>query len=360
MIIRHYINKQVLLTSLAVASLLSFILVSGRLIQYFERAVEGRLAVDLLMAMIFYRFPAFLEIIVPLGLFVGILLALGRMYLDNEMAVLAAAGTGKRRLIRWLLPSVVLVTVLNAFMVFWVAPTGHEQTQVLYAEQAQRSSFDLIQPKRFQRVGDRVFYVGSMTEEKSLLNDIVILQEKDQPGGVRQQIVRAKTAARVSDPVLDGIVVELRDGERWQLRAGEADYERVRFDRYRLRLGMAEKPEINLELKSQPTVSLFLGRQADPRWQSEWGRRWSLVALVPIVALLALPLAQVNPRQGRYLKLLPAIVLYLSYIVIIMAVVNGVAREQTSSVLFWAIHLGYLALALLLLSWPIRRKKVAA
>ncbi len=81
---------------------------------------------------------------------------------------------------------------------------------------------------------------------------------------------------------------------------------------------------------------------------------------MPIVALLALPLAQVNPRQGRYLKLLPAIVLYLSYIVIIMAVVNGVAREQTSSWLFWAIHLGYLALALLLLSWPIRRKKVAA
>ncbi len=75
----------------------------------------------------------------------------------------------------------------------------------------------------------------------------------------------------MSDPVLDGIVVELRDGERWQLRAGAADYERVRFDRYRLRLGMAEKPEIDLELKSQPTVSLFLGRQADPRCSRSGG-----------------------------------------------------------------------------------------
>ncbi len=359
MIIRNYINKQVLLTSLAVAGLLSFILVSGRLIQYFERAVEGRLAVDLLMAMIFYRLPAFLEIILPLGLFVGILLAFGRMYLDNEMAVLAAAGTGKRRLIRWLLPSVVLVTILNAIMVFWVAPTGHEQTEVLYAEQAQRSSFDLVQPKRFQRIGDRVFYVGSMTEEKSLLNDIIVLQEKDLPDGVRQQIVRAKTAARVYDNVLDGMVVELRDGERWQLRAGAADYERVRFDRYRLRLGQAEKPEIDLELKSQPTLTLLQGKHADIRWQSEWGRRWSLVMLVPIVALLALPLAQVNPRQGRYLKLLPAIVLYLSYIVVIMAVVNGVGRDQMSPWLFWPVHMGYLTLALVLLSGPIRRRKVA-
>lgn len=358
-IIRNYINKQVALTSLAVIGLLSFILVSGRLIRYFERAVEGRLAVDLLMAMIIYRFPAFLEVLIPLGLFVGLLLVLGRMYLDNEMAVLRAAGMGRRRLLRWLLPAIVATTALNALMVFWVAPAGHEQTQVIYAEQAQRSSFDLVQPRRFQRVGDRVFYVGSMSEEKSVLNDILILQELPRPDGVRQVMVRADTAVRVHDAELEGAVIELRDGERLTLRAGAGDYERVRFERYRLRFGQTETPEIDLELKAIPTPVLLSGMGDEPRWQSEWGRRWSLVALVPVVALLALPLAQVNPRQGRYLKLLPAIVLYLSYVVVIMAVTNGVAKAQLASWLYWVVHAMYLGLALSLLNWPLIRRSRA-
>lgn len=356
MIIRNYINKQVALTSVAVIGLLSFILVSGRLIRYFERAVEGRLAVDLLMAMIVYRFPAFLEVLIPLGLFVGLLLVLGRMYLDNEMAVLRAAGMGRRRLLRWLLPAIVATTALNGLMVLWVAPAGHEQTEIIYAEQAQRSSFDLVQPRRFQRVGDRVFYVGSMSEEKSVLNDILILQEQPREDGVRQVMVRARTAVRVFDAELDGTAIELRDGERLTLRAGAADYERVRFERYRMRFGQAEAPEIDLELKSIPTPDLLAGMADEPRWQSEWGRRWSLVALVPVVALLALPLAQVNPRQGRYLKLLPAIVLYLSYVVVIMAVANGVAKSQLATWLFWVVHGMYLGLGLSLLNWPLIRR----
>lgn len=42
-----------------------------------------------------YRMPGFLQLILPLGLFLGILLAYGRLYLDSEMTVLSATGMSK-------------------------------------------------------------------------------------------------------------------------------------------------------------------------------------------------------------------------------------------------------------------------
>ena len=45
-----------------------------------------------------FRLPGFLELILPLGLFLGFLLAYGRLYLDSEMTVLAATGMSQQRL----------------------------------------------------------------------------------------------------------------------------------------------------------------------------------------------------------------------------------------------------------------------
>jgi lipopolysaccharide export system permease protein len=44
-----------------------------------------------------------------------------------------------------------------------------------------------------------------------------------------------------------------------------------------------------------------------------------LPLLVFIVTLMAVPLSRVNPRQGRFLKLLPAILLYMAYLTMLIA-----------------------------------------
>ena len=73
--------------------------------------------------------------------------------------------------------------------------------------------------------------------------------------------------------------------------------------------------------------------------------------IAPIAALLALPLAKVNPRQGRYLKLLPAILLYISFVVFIGATRNSIEKGKLAAIALWAVHISYFGLAFLLLSW---------
>lgn len=358
MIIRRYLNSQVLATTLAVAGLLTIILMSGRVIQFFEKAASGKIAVNLLTAVLWYRLPGFLELILPLGLFMGLLLVLGRLYLDNEMAILSAAGVGPGHLVRWLVPAVALVTLLTSLMSTWWTPYGYAEADRLYAEQAERSTFDLIQPGRFQRVGERMLY-ADLSDDKSMLRDILILETRPGPegSGDRQVILQAAEGRRVNDPVLGPQAVELRDGQRWELRPGEASYRRIRFDSYRMRFKQTDVSDREIgTYRAIATADIRAKAASDAKAAAEWGWRWSLICLVPVVSLLALPLAKVNPRQGRYLKLLPAIVLYLSYVVLIVAVKNAVEKSELSAHYFWAVHMLYLVLALALLYGKPRRR----
>ncbi len=361
MIIRRYLSSQVLSTTLAVAGLLTIILMSGRVIQFFEKAASGKIAVDLLSAVLWYRLPGFLELILPLGLFMGLLLALGRLYLDNEMAILSAAGIGPSHLVRWLVPSVLLITVLTGLMSTWWTPYGYAEADRLYAEQAERSTFELIQPGRFQRVGERMLY-ADLSDDKSVLRDILILETR--PGaegsGDRQVILQAAEGRRVNDPVLGRDAVELRNGQRWEVRPGDAAYQRIRFESYRMRLKQTDLSDREVgTYRAIGTADIRAKAESDNKAAAEWGWRWSLICLVPVVSLLALPLAKVNPRQGRYLKLLPAIVLYLSYVVLIVAVKNAVEKGDLLAYAFWGVHALYLVLGLVLLHGKPRRRAVA-
>ena len=74
-------------------------------------AAEGRLDVELLSAVLLYRLPGFLELIIPLGLFIAVLLVFGRMYIDNEISVLMASGISRWQLVGFSLPTIILVTL---------------------------------------------------------------------------------------------------------------------------------------------------------------------------------------------------------------------------------------------------------
>lgn len=360
MIIRRYLNAQVLATTLAVSSLLTIILLSGRVIQFFEKAANGRIAVDLLVAVIWYRLPGFLELILPLALFMGLLLALGRLYLDNEMTIFFAAGVSLSRILLWLLPSTLLLTLLTGLLSVWLSPVGLAEADRLYAEQANRSSFDLIQTGRFQRIGTRMLY-ANLSADKAVLRDVLILEARPARGTkeARQIIIAAREGRRVNDPILGRQAIELRYGERWDLRPGATDYQRMQFDSYRMRLKQEDiSPASAGSYRGKSMLELRDLYDANSGAAAEWGWRWSLVVMVPILSLLALPLSKVNPRQGRYLKLLPALVLYLSYVVLIIAIKNAVEKKELLSYAFWGVHGLYLALALILTYWRPKRSVV--
>ncbi|MNV78066.1 Lipopolysaccharide export system permease protein LptF [compost metagenome] len=80
-----------------------------------------------------------------------------------------------------------------------------------------------------------------------------------------------------------------------------------------------------------------------------------------IVTLLAVPLSKVNPRQGRFLKLLPAILLYMAYLSMLIAARGQLDKGRIPMALgLWWVHGLFLAVGLLMLYWEPLRLKWAA
>jgi lipopolysaccharide export system permease protein len=81
-----------------------------------------------------------------------------------------------------------------------------------------------------------------------------------------------------------------------------------------------------------------------------------LPLLVFIVTLMAVPLSRVNPRQGRFLKLLPAILLYMAYLTMLIAARGALEKGKIPVALgLWWVHAIFLIIGLGLLYWePLR------
>ncbi|UOG17406.1 LPS export ABC transporter permease LptF [Acinetobacter sp. PK01] len=327
MIIRRYLVKQVVSNSLVVIGLLTLIMMGGRLIKYFGVAAQGRLDAGILFSIIGYRLPEFLTLIFPLGFFIGLMLVFGRLYVDHEMAVLNGSGVSRHQLARMLIPLTLVFMLLQGVLMLWMSPWGLRQFEQLTTSQAVRTGFDLVRPKEFISSGPYTIYAGDLSEDRRNLKDIFFYQRAEKEGKPDVMIL-AKEATRVEVANDTANVVDLVQGRRYEIYPGQPKYTQAEFQSYRLRLENDKEAKFeSSEVEALTTGKLWQNRN-DPIVASELGWRM-FVPLVMIVALgLAVALSEVSPRQGRYLKLFPALLIFASLIVAMMAIKTRVSKQE--------------------------------
>ena len=327
MIIRRYLVKQVVSTSLVVIALLTLIMMGGRLIKYFGVAAQGRLDAGILFSIIGYRLPEFLTLILPLGFFIGLMLVFGRLYVDHEMAVLNGSGVSRNQLGRLLIPMTVVFLAVQAVLMFWMAPWGVRQFEQLTTSQAVRTGFDLVRPKEFISSGPYTIYAGDLSEDRKNLKDIFFYQRAEAEGKPDVMIL-AKEATRVEIENDPANVVDLVQGRRYEIYPGQPRYSQAEFQSYRLRLENDKEAKFeSADVEALSTMKLWDNRH-DPVVASELGWRIFVPFAIVVALLLAVALSEVSPRQGRYLKLFPALLIFASLIVALMAIKTRVSKEE--------------------------------
>ena len=99
-------------------------------------------------------------------------------------------------------------------------------------------------------------------------------------------------------------------------------------------------------------VAATVARLNRLRHQAELQWRLSIPLLVFVVTLLAVPLAKVNPRQGRFLKLLPAILLYMAYLALLIGARGQLDKGRIPMQLgLWWVHVLFLLIGAGLFLW---------
>jgi len=366
LIVFRYLSRELLVTLSAVSAVLLVIIMSGRFIKYLAQAAQGLLDPSVLFLIMGFRLPGFLQLILPLGLFLGILLAYGRLYLDSEMTVLSATGMSQRRLLVYSLAPAALVAALVGWLSLGLAPQGIAEVDRLLNQQDSLTEFDTLVPGRFQslRNGTRVTYTRELSEDRTELAGVFISETNlsSATGEERGLSVLVAESGRQEVQPDGSRYLILSNGYRYDGNPGQANYRAIQYDTYGVLL---PKPEVSIELSERealPTSELF--GSVDIRLQTELQWRLSLPLLVFVVTLLAVPLSKVNPRQGRFLKLLPAILLYMTYLALLIAARGAMDKGRIPvAVGLWAVHGLFLAIGLLMLFWePLqlqRRKRRA-
>ena len=347
MIILRYLSRELFQTTASVTLVLLVIIMSGRFIKYLAAASVGKLDIDIVLAVMAYRIPGFLELILPLGFFISLLLAYGRLYADSEMTVLHACGVSRRRILIYTSVPAGLLVIIVAMLSLWLSPLGLQKADLLLESQKSRSEFEAMQPSRFQitRQGNVVSYAESLVNNR-MLQKLFIAQTT--PKENEHVIVRSATAQRVDNGEYNRPYWVFENGAHYQGQPGSADYRVTQFSSYGQYI---PEPEIfivdNNDTEILPTIELL--QSSNPEHIAAWQWRFSLPLLMSVIMLLGIPLSETNLRRGRYTKLFPSIILYLIYLVSLNAAKGALEKGDLPAMPgLWWVHAVFIVLALIL------------
>lgn len=341
MIIFRYLAREVFVTLIALTSILVLIFLSNQLIQYLNRAASGTIPGVIIMKLMMLELPTLLCLLVPLGFYVAMLVAYGRLYAESELTVLRACGYGSGQLMRHSFIMATVVAVIVAGVMIWGSPYIYIARAKLLRTTGIQTLVQTIMPGRFHAINDgqEIFYVQSMSRNHSKAEHVFLAKQTNENDKIRWDVLWADKAFAETDVKTGEDYVILQNGKEYQGTPGHADYQIAEFEEYKARLPHPIV-KINNDLRTQSTASLWPLNNVDRSKAAELQWRLSVPLMVLTLTLVAVPLSRINPRSGKYAKLLPAIIIYILYANLMFigrdAIVSGSIPQWLG---LWWVHL---------------------
>ncbi|NMH65666.1 LPS export ABC transporter permease LptF [Shewanella salipaludis] len=349
MIVFRYLIREVLKAQIAVLLVLLTIFISQHFVRVLADASDGEFPASFVMTLLGLNLPHLAVLVLPLSLFLGILLAHGRMYAENEMVVFHGVGVSEWYVTRVTLLLALANMIFTGYLSLYVAPWAEErQNQVLEQAQSEAGLAALVQG-RFQASpnGRAVLFVERIGKDNQLEKVFVAqLPDPEDESGVTNVVV-AKSG-RVVEDKSRAQQLELDDGVRYQGSPRAMDYQLIEFGGYKMQIKEQEVDERRRKLSALPLKNLL--DIEGPEAVAEFHWRLAIPLAIPLMTLIAVPLARVNVRQGKFAKMFPAVLLYLGYFGLMVAGRKALEDEVIPAYLgMWWIHASALVMGFLLL-----------
>jgi len=320
------------------------IMVTTTLIRMLGRAAGGRVDTASLLPLIAFAALRALPVLLVLAIYIAVLMTITRAYRDSEMVIWFASG---RSLVDWVGPVLrfaLPTVVLSAVVAFEVAPWASRQTAEYTQRFEQREDVSRVAAGQFRESasGSRVFFIEGLSEDEASVRNVFVTQQK----GDELTIVVAASGQVETRPEGERFVV-LEKGRRYDGERTGPAFRVMEFERYGLRLEPRAVGSQDVSAKAKTTAELLA--DPGPREKAELLWRVSLPVSAAIVALLAIPLSSFNPRVGRSVNLIVALLVYVVYTNLISLSQAWVAQERFDfDVAVWLVHAVFLAIVVFL------------
>jgi len=301
MILNRYFLKNIFSYTASVSVIFLLIIVSSRSIQYLDQAARGEMNPESVFWIILFRLPEFGQIILPLSFFIGIVLTLGKLRSESEFIVMQQNGFSFKRLHTLLIACSALICTIIFSLSAWLTPKFDLQIKDMLQQKTLKEKIISLTPGEFHKVNEStlVYSKESLNEELTK----VFIKNKTKGNQVKEFFVFAEKAYVKGNTeetmyLNDGSIFFLDEAEKFS----KLSFEEMKF-------------KVNLESNDN------LKNEQDKNSLDSSNITWllSLCVMTIISIFLAVPLSNSSPREGRYKRVLPALLVFSLYLGLLIA-----------------------------------------
>jgi lipopolysaccharide export system permease protein len=307
-IIDHYLVREIVHPLVAICTALVVIFITYSLSRFLVDADAGLLQPGEVARLTMLKSVISLDVLLPLSLFLATMTGLGRLYTDSEIYAMRASGISEARLLRPLMRMAFVLALIVALLSTWARPWAYSQSYEIKARAEASAETNRIREARFYTFGkaERTVFIERIAENGHDLEGIFVRTRKADD----LQVITASSGIFefLAKPMLHRL--KLTDAHVFRKVTDGADLS-AQFGTLTIWLPAETPRPPGYKVKAAPTN--LLRHSSNPVDQAEFQWRMSTPVSALLLALAAIPLSRSRPRQGRYAKMLLALVIYAIY-----------------------------------------------
>lgn len=351
MILIRYLLREVFKSQIAILLILLLIFFCQQLVRVLGSAASGKIPTDLVLSLLGLSMPMMAQLMLPLSLFIAILLTFGRLYSESEITVMRACGVGQKMLLIAISLLALLTATFATYNSFWLAPWAIQKQSLLLEEAKSNPSMGALTAGQFIRTNNDAFVLFIDDIKNNQIRDVYLFQTQEK-GNLKPSVLVAETGQLNALENGDHIL-RLQNSQRVEGSAILPSFKITHFDEYQAYLGYQANQNASEEAATLDFFALVKEPTIAAKAELHW--RLSLILATPLMALIAVPLSRVNPRQGRFAKILPALLLYLIYFLLQSSLKSAWGAGKLDAAALMPLVNGlFLLIGLLLNSWSSR------
>jgi lipopolysaccharide export system permease protein len=334
-ILDRYIFREIAVTWLGVTVVLLMILLTNQFARVLGDVAKGKLPRNAAFDVIGLSAAQYLTILVPIGLFLAVMLALGRLYRDSEMPAMMACRVGPSGIYRPLMWLLVPLALGVAWLSIVGTPRALTEITKISAEARREADLASIEPGRFTVIGpDRAVVYGERVSPDGVMENVFM--ERRVSGDVVEVVVAKRGEQAESDDPNTRLLV-LHEGRRYEGVPGTLSFRVVEFVEHGIPYQLPSLRASNPKPRALPFSRLRTSSDLEHIAEMQW--RLSVPIATVLLALLAVPLARSRPREGRYGRIAIGMLVFIIYLNLLSASKAWTEEGTISPALgLWWVH----------------------
>jgi len=325
-ILSKSLNMEVLKSSLSILLIFFLLVVGSRVVGYFEQAAEGYIDPSIIMSVVALRFPDFITLLIPLSFFLGILITVSRLYAEREIYGFFSIGLAPIDLVRFLAPQAIIYFLITLILSLYVAPYTKALSQEMLSIDSFEEQIEALQSKKLFSLKDGSGFIYVEDAEETSLKGVKLFQ----PNGDNSFLVLA-----------DELIVK-ENGNDLDLNFLDGSLYKGIFSNSSQLVSTFGEFKLSLDGNVNQISGVSLSKIFDYSSTSDSASlQWSISIPFTIIVLLFMGvyMGAVKPRQGRFSVILPGMLVYVTYLSLLIYGRESIADNPSSGIGLWWVHL---------------------